>query len=983
MNPTDVKTAEQLSFDGPIGLPLAFIISLLLLGVFIWSLRREQSILGPKTAIAFSVLRLLAVAAVMWMLLAPTNIITQTTSTRKAVVIMTDISASMSAVDPMGTAEELRWAIAGDVLPARGASDSSSLSPGSLILNTTEAADQAVAALRIAQRELLAAIAAIADYHSETQITQHALASEAALASAKSHLAAIQDRRLLTDDDAAQQEAQQLAEAVSSMLRSAEFSSFSELCQIFDARRVPSQPGWQESLSDLEPRIVSARNLTQELAHLLAQLETSVVSRQSPSQWTQLSQSSRIQRVADFLDNLQRSTLERLGHEVDVQWSRFDRSLSPMSGTSGARESLLLASDRSDRPKQSKSATNLSAALQQLQRLEQQQPIAAAFIFTDANHNDSSIQQAEDVPDTGLAKDQENIISDPAQVAANITDTPVYVVPIGNPHRLRDIAVVGVEAPSVAMRNDEIIIEAHLEAYQCADQRCVVQLLAGEEVIDFREVVIDSDFVSRTVRFVQRVPEIGEQRFQVAIEPIDGEVTDQNNLENVEVNVTRSDINILLADELPRWEFRYLAQLFRRDPKVQCDELLLRPRLIATGRREESQSLPVTADQWDQYDVVILGDLPPEHFSTSSQEALVEYLQQRGGTLVMIAGDHAMPQQYVGSPLEAILPVGPIDATVSDRVEPTDGYAFHVTDEGLRHVALMIGESQQTTRAAWDFVNRFSPLHKMSTWRKPKPTARNLIAAVPRHAMNADSGWQDSTFLCWQPIGRGRVVYLSGPDSYRLRFLRGDQLHYRFWGQLLRWAIAADLATGSKFVRVRSQKTRYQAEEPIHIETELYSDAGEPIVDAHDLELRVISGAEEHALAMTQDPDRPGVYTADFHLTKPGVYHAQPSGAIMSSLRQLGAEGAADVAFTVHADLPRELIDIRCNRVLANQISDLTGGQSLPPTAVSEVLALTDLTPVITEATQRKPLWDQWKYLWIVFGCLQIEWTIRKWRGLS
>src|SRR5690606_4620679 len=126
--------------------------------------------------------RLLAVAAVMWMLLAPTNVITQTTSTRKAVVIMTDISASMSAVDPMGTAEELRWAIAGDVLPARGASDSSSLSPGSLILNTTEAADQAVAALRIAQRELLAAIAAIADYHSETQITQHALASEAALA---------------------------------------------------------------------------------------------------------------------------------------------------------------------------------------------------------------------------------------------------------------------------------------------------------------------------------------------------------------------------------------------------------------------------------------------------------------------------------------------------------------------------------------------------------------------------------------------------------------------------------------------------------------------------------------------------------------------------------------------------------------------------------------------------------------------------------
>ena len=29
--------------------------------------------------------------------------------------------------------------------------------------------------------------------------------------------------------------------------------------------------------------------------------------------------------------------------------------------------------------------------------------------------------------------------------------------------------------------------------------------------------------------------------------------------------------------------------------------------------------------------------------------------------------------------------------------------------------------------------------------------------------------------------------------------MRGDRLHYRFWGQLVRWAIAADLAAGPTF----------------------------------------------------------------------------------------------------------------------------------------------------------------------------------------
>ena len=61
----------------------------------------------------------------------------------------------------------------------------------------------------------------------------------------------------------------------------------------------------------------------------------------------------------------------------------------------------------------------------------------------------------------------------------------------------------------------------------------------------------------------------------------------------------------------------------------------------------------------------------------------------------------------------------------------------------------------------------------------------------------------------------------------------------------------------------------------------------------------------------------------------------------------------------------------------------LIGGQVLPPTAVDEILALTDLEPVVTHTVQREPLWSRWSYLWLVFGCLQTEWIIRKSRGLS
>ena len=268
----------------------------------------------------------------------------------------------------------------------------------------------------------------------------------------------------------------------------------------------------------------------------------------------------------------------------------------------------------------------------------------------------------------------------------------------------------------------------------------------------------------------------------------------------------------------------------------------------------------------------------------------------------------------------------------------------------------------------------------------------NLIAAVPR---GPETQVQDSsaTFLCWQPVGRGRIVYLSGPDTYRLRFLRGDSLHYRFWGQLMRWAIASDLAAGNQLVRIRTSQTRYETDQSIDVEVELLDAEGGAVIasgDAKDeLFLRLSSGEGASEIPLAAEEERAGHYRAEIRSLPAGVYQVQPAGTLVESLLPIEDSDATAVAgpalatFTVQADLPMELVDTRCNRVLAGQVSGLTGGQVLPPTAVAEILELTNLDPVITYSVQRQPLWLRWKYLWFVFGLLQTEWIIRKWRGLS
>jgi hypothetical protein len=346
---------------------------------------------------------------------------------------------------------------------------------------------------------------------------------------------------------------------------------------------------------------------------------------------------------------------------------------------------------------------------------------------------------------------------------------------------------------------------------------------------------------------------------------------------------------------------------------------------------------------------------------------------------VLIAGSEHMPHAYRAHPLEDILPVGPVSD--AGAVDPVGGYAFHVTEAGQDHHALMIGETNETTQLAWKFVNRFSPLHSLSSWRRPRPTARTLISAIPRGTLDIEGAIKNNAFLCWQPVGRGRIVYLSGPDTYRLRFLRGDRLHYRFWGQLLRWAIAADLSTGSEFVRIRTDKTRYESNEMVQVVVQLTAADGSPIVT--DSVTAIVQGDDERSIPLTADSQIPGQYVGEVTNIPPGVYQISPGGQDVDRLLTDNEQEPAIASFTIKADLPVEMLDTRCDRALAQQIADATGGQVLPPTAVEEVLSLTNLDPMVAETIETRPLWLEWKYLWIVFGCLQTEWIIRKWKGLS
>lgn len=658
----------------------------------------------------------------------------------------------------------------------------------------------------------------------------------------------------------------------------------------------------------------------------------------------------RCNKVAALLAGAEADWLGALARQVGILRYAFDDEVTSTAARAWGRAEAI-------DPAKPSSITDLSAPLLRLEQDALSHRLAAAVLITDGAHH----------ADT-----------DPRARAAELADLPVFVVPIGNTEPLRDVVLHHVQAPRAAFVEDQIVIDAMLDAYGCQGEALAVTLSHDGRELATRTLTVTSDRFFLPLSFDYEAPAMGRATLTLSVGPLPQEKTEENNRANVTVEITDDDIHVLLIDETPRWEFRYLRNLFKRDERIICDGLLFRPPAMTFGDpahepfESTAPALPADLDAWGQYRVVILGDVTPEILTAEQQERVRDYVAGRGGTLILIAGDAAMPAQYTDGPLGPLVPVESVGAPPSDE----RGLRFVITPEGQSLAPIQVTGDMLTSRRVW---NEQMKIYQLSSHCHPKPTSHVAIAALtPEQLANPDRA-VPMAWMCWQQYGKGRVVYFSAPVSYRLRYRRGDEYHYRFWGELLRWAVARDIATGSSTVRLTTDKTQYHQGDAVQIRLRLTDPSRLPVVGAAP---QVIAGNEGEALStatLSEEPELPGVYRAVLTKLPVGTIRLRATGTAVDQL--LNAEGHLDpveTVITVEPPPSLEMRQTRCNEPLLADMARATGGAVVPPTALPAALQSVDLQPDITRQSSLEPLWPRWLMIWIVVGCLSAEWLIRK-----
>ena len=376
----------------------------------------------------------------------------------------------------------------------------------------------------------------------------------------------------------------------------------------------------------------------------------------------------------------------------------------------------------------SNDASNLGAAVRQVVKDFSGGSLAGVVMLTD-----------------GVTTEGEETLTDAAQVAAD-SRVPLYFVGLGDAHEVRDVALQNLKAPDVVLVNDQIDFEVTVTPAATRTSRLPVVLREkGGKKLDEKDVRFDDSGTPQKVRLHYRPKEPGEKSFEIETPVQEGEVEKENNRVEHVVSVREvSTIKVLYVEGYRRYEYHFLKTLLERESnRVKGNKTIkLRVRLLdadagyqaAEGRDSDGEFRVLTdfptKKELEGYHVVILGDVNPrpDRNAEKTHEFLknvAEFVEKRGGGLLMIAGERYAPFAYKESPLKDVLPIEVTADQNPDDVDRnlTKGYRPELTPVGREHPIFKFENDEKDSDEIW---KRLRELYWFADGYKAKRAAEVL-----------------------------------------------------------------------------------------------------------------------------------------------------------------------------------------------------------------------------------------------------------------
>jgi len=605
-------------------------------------------------------------------------------------------------------------------------------------------------------------------------------------------------------------------------------------------------------------------------------------------------------------------------------------------------------------------ATRLGDALDRARSELSGLPVAGLIVATDGSDN------AERTIDSSIA----------GLKAQNI---PVFAVGVGKERLTRDIQVTRVETPARTLKGSSLVLDVVVTQVGYSGRKVALVVEDAGRIVSSQDVTLPGDGESQTVKVRLKTSEVGTRLFQFKIAPLPDEEVALNNQREALIDVVNRREKILYVEGEPRPEPKFLRQATDLDDNLQIS-LLQRTaeatsnapdkylRLGVDNGEELANGFPTTKAELFKYRGVILGSIEASAFSADQLRMLGDYVDVRGGGLMMLGGPHSFAEGgWQGTPVDDALPVV-LDRGVRGPTYPPAELIVKPTRIGASHPSVQIADKDEDAMKKW---RDLPPLTSLNPIRDTKPGATVLLTGT-------DERNRDQVVLAVQRYGKGKAIALGVQDLWlwrmhsRMEFK--DETHHLLWQRMARWLVDGV----PDRVMASASPTRVQKGEPVTLTATVVDPEYKGINDGRITAHATSATGKSVDVPMEWTVENEGEYRARFTPSEDGVYQISVGGT-MKDGKDVGA-GTTNLRV---APSDAEYFDAAMRRPLLERLATETEGRFYNATNVSDLADAIAYSGKGITVTEERELWDMPILLGALLALMGSEWWYRRARGVA
>jgi len=281
---------------------------------------------------------------------------------------------------------------------------------------------------------------------------------------------------------------------------------------------------------------------------------------------------------------------------------------------------------------------------------------------------------------------------------------PVHTVAVGRESIPEDIELTDVVLPNKVLPGSTITARVSIRHDGAASTR--IKVYNGDALLESLPVELRQDASSTTAWVNIELAEAGHHHLRFSLDGIPGEQELRNNSRSTLVEVADREYRVLYFEGEPRWEYKFMRRALADDEDLRIASLLrVSPNKYYRQGIDSPEQLengfPATRDELFSYDALIIGSVEAVWLSEEQQEIIHDFVSERGGSLLMLAGPNGLGNGGWGqSRIADVLPV---------RLPPSTTNSFFrkkaavvLTPQGADDQMLRLADTTAANRQSWN-----------------------------------------------------------------------------------------------------------------------------------------------------------------------------------------------------------------------------------------------------------------------------------------